>query len=199
MPGAWVRSSNPGLVNPFASSATVSELGAYSVEYRAVDRGGNAEAIKTVTFWINRPTTVTGKVSSVIPSTLGLTVNELKLPAFIPGVSQTYTGTTTASVTSSWPNAALSVYDPDPTNGTNGRLMHAGGSIIPRDMDVLNSAGSFSAIGNPSSPDTIATWATPVANAAQTITMRQVIQTNDVLVSGEYAKTLTFSLSTTTP
>jgi hypothetical protein len=199
VPGAWVRSSNPGLVNPFASSATVSELGAYQVEYRAVDRGGNADEIKSVTFWINRPTTITGKVSSVVPSTLGLTVNELKLPAFIPGVSQTYTGTTTASVTSSWPNAALSVYDPDPTNGTNGRLMHAGGSIIPRDMDVLNSAGAFSAIGNPSSPDTIATWTAPIASAPTTITMRQVIQSNDVLVSGEYAKTLTFSLSTTTP
>ena len=70
VPGAWVRSSNPGLVNPFASSATVSELGAYSVEYRAVDRGGNAEAIKSVTFWINRPTTVTGKVNAIVPSTL---------------------------------------------------------------------------------------------------------------------------------
>ena len=44
VPGAWVRSTNPGLVNPYTSSVTVSELGAYSVEYRSVDRGGNAEA-----------------------------------------------------------------------------------------------------------------------------------------------------------
>ena len=61
----------PGPREPVhGSSASVSELGAYSVEYRAVDRGGNAEAIKTVTFWINRPTTVTGKVSAIVPSTL---------------------------------------------------------------------------------------------------------------------------------
>ena len=85
VPGPWVRSSNPGLVNPFASSATFSELGAYQVEYRAVDRGGNAEAIKSVTFWINRPTTVTGKVSAIVPSTLALSVNPLTLPAVHPG------------------------------------------------------------------------------------------------------------------
>ena len=74
VPGAWVRTTNPGLVNPFTSSVTVTELGAYTIEYRSVDRGGNAEAIKSVTFWINRPTTTTapaGKVSAIVPSTLG--------------------------------------------------------------------------------------------------------------------------------
>ena len=200
VPGAWVRSTNPGLVNPFTSSVTVSELGAYSVEYRSADRGGNADPIKTVTFWINRPTTTTGKVSAIVPSTLSLAVSELKFSPFIPGVSQTYTGTSTATVTSSWANAALSVYDPDPNNATNGRLMHVSGSVIPRDMDVLNSVAAYSGHRQrDDQPDTIATWATPVASQAATITLRQVIQNNDVLVSGEYAKTLTFALSTTTP
>ena len=72
VPGAWVRNTNPGLVNPFTSSVTVSELGAYSVEYRSADRGGNAEAIKSVTFWINRPTRSTAKVSAIVPSMLAL-------------------------------------------------------------------------------------------------------------------------------
>ena len=44
VPGPWVRSTNPGLVNPYTSSVTVSELGAYSIEYRTADRGGNAGA-----------------------------------------------------------------------------------------------------------------------------------------------------------
>jgi hypothetical protein len=199
VPGPWIRSSNPGLVNPFAAStAAISELGEYKVEYRAVDRGGNAEAIKSVTFWINRPTQVTGKVSSVVPSTLALSVNPLVLPAFIPGVTQTYTGTTTATVTSSWPNAALGVFDPDTSNTNNGRLIHQNGtSITARDMEVMNSTGAFQSIQ--ATPRTVATWATQVASASTTITMRQAIQNNDVLVSGEYAKTLTFSLSTTTP
>ena len=56
VPGPWVRRATPGLVNPYTSSVTVSELGAYTIEYRSVDRGGNAEATKSVTFWINRPT-----------------------------------------------------------------------------------------------------------------------------------------------
>ena len=71
-----------------------------------------------MTFWINRPTTVTGKVSAIVPSTLGLAVNPLSLGPFIPGVAQTYTGTTTATVTSSWPNAQLSVYDEDTNTNT---------------------------------------------------------------------------------
>jgi hypothetical protein len=200
VPGPWVRSSNPGLVNPFAAStASISELGAYSVEYRAVDRGGNAEAIKTVTFWINRPTTVTGKVSSVVPSTLSLSVNPLVLPAFVPGVTQLYTGTTTATVTSSWPNAALAVYDPDANTTTNGRLMHSNGTFTARDLEVLNSAGTYQALGNATTQRTTATWTAPVATTSTTISMRQQINNTDVLSSGEYAKTLTFSLSTTTP
>ena len=62
-------------------SAPLSELGAYSVEYRAVDRGGNAEAIKTVTFWITGRRRCTGKVKRDVPSTLALSVNPLTLPA----------------------------------------------------------------------------------------------------------------------
>ena len=37
VPGPWVRSTNPGLVNPFAATATFSELGACTVEYRSAD------------------------------------------------------------------------------------------------------------------------------------------------------------------
>ena len=198
VPGPWVRSTNPGLVNPYTSSVTVSELGAYSIEYRSADRGGNAEAAKTVTFWINRPTTVTGKVSAIVPSTLGLAVNPLVLGPFIPGVAQTYTGTTTATVTSSWPNATLSVYDEDANTNTNGRLVN-GASIIPTRLDVLNSTGAYQSIQASNQARVVATWATQVAGASATITMRQAIANNNVLVAGEYAKTLTYSLSTTTP
>jgi hypothetical protein len=198
VPGPWVKSSNPGLVNPFTSSVTLSELGAYMVEYRSVDRGGNADSVKSVTFWINRPTTVEGKISAIAPSVLGLSVNPLQFNPFVAGLSETYTATTTASVTSTWPNAALSVYDPDPVNGTNGRLLN-GTSVIPRDMQVLNSVGSFSNIGNASSPDTIATFDAQVASQSTPVTMRQQINSTDVLVAGEYAKSMTFSLSTSTP
>jgi hypothetical protein len=200
VPGPWVRSTNPGLVNPYSSSVTVTDNGAYSVEYRSADRGGNAEASKTVTFWINRPTVVTdpekSKVKGIVPSYLGLAINPLVLGPFIPGVVQTYTGTTTATVSSSWPNATLQVSDSDTASATTGRLAN-GASVISQQLEVTNSTGGIQTVG--ATPRTVATWAAPVAGATATITMQQRISATQTLVAGEYAKTLTYTLSTTTP
>ena len=44
-----------------------------------------------------------------------------------------------------------------------------------------------------------AAWTGPVSNAAATITFRQHIGATDPLRTGSYAKTLTFTLSTTNP
>jgi hypothetical protein len=44
-----------------------------------------------------------------------------------------------------------------------------------------------------------ATWTAPVSNAAVAITFRQHIGATDALRTGSYAKTLTFTLSTTSP
>jgi hypothetical protein len=74
-----------------------------------------------------------------------------------------------------------------------------GASIIPARLEVLNSTAAYQSIQAPNQARTIATWTTPVASASATITMRQAIANNNVLVAGEYAKTLTYSLSTTTP
>ena len=72
VPGAWTKNSNPGLSNPFLSnSVTVSDQGNYVVEYRGVDRGGNAEDTKTATFTIMRPATVDGEVKAIVPSVPG--------------------------------------------------------------------------------------------------------------------------------
>ena len=42
-------------------------------------------------------------------------------------------------------------------------------------------------------------WSAPVSNGTSTITFRQHIGANDALRTGSYSKTLTFTLSTTTP
>ena len=44
-----------------------------------------------------------------------------------------------------------------------------------------------------------ATWTQPVSNAAVAITFRQAIAATDALRTGTYSRTLTFTLSTTTP
>jgi hypothetical protein len=200
VPGAWTKNTNPGLSNPFLSnSVTVSDMGNYVVEYRGVDRGGNAEATKQVTFTIFRPTVVDGEVKAIVPSVLALAVNgPIAIGPFNPGITQTYTGTGTATVTSSWANAQLQVYDPDTTTATNGRLMN-GTSVIPRDLQVMQSIGTLAALDGPTAPRTVATWTTPVASTSATLTFSQAIQNNDVLASGAYAKTLRFVLTTTTP
>ena len=111
----WVKSTN--IAPTFtASSATQSEQGNYVVEYRSVDRAGNADAIKTVTFTIYRPTVVTVEpaVKATVPSYLGLSFGApAVLGPFTPGLAMQYTGTMTALVTSSWPSASLAVYDPE--------------------------------------------------------------------------------------
>ena len=43
------------------------------------------------------------------------------------------------------------------------------------------------------------TWAAPVANDVVDVTFRQAIAADEPLRTGAYAKTLVFTLSTTTP
>jgi hypothetical protein len=50
-----------------------------------------------------------------------------------------------------------------------------------------------------SNPLVLTTYTAPVSHAPLTVHLRQSIGANDPLRSGRYTKTLTFSLSTTTP
>ena len=53
--GDWVRTANTGGASPFASQVTISAEGQHTVEYRSVDKAGNAETAKTVDFGIDIP------------------------------------------------------------------------------------------------------------------------------------------------
>ena len=48
-------------------------------------------------------------------------------------------------------------------------------------------------------PLTLLTYGAPVSNDAVTLEFKQPIAANDALRTGTYAKTLTYTLSTTTP
>ena len=48
-------------------------------------------------------------------------------------------------------------------------------------------------------PSTVKTYSAPVSNDAVAIAFKQSIAANEPLRTGTYAKTLTFTLSTTTP
>jgi hypothetical protein len=112
-----------------------------------------------------------------VPATLSLTLGApASFGAFIPGVANDYTASATADVVSTAGDATLSVSDPGHlTNGT---------FSLPQPLQVL---------GVPR------TWGAPVSHDAFSIDFAQHIGATDALRTGTYSRTLTFTLSTTTP
>jgi hypothetical protein len=142
-----------------------------AVEFSGVS-GAHTFAFGTVT------TDVPGTVGGTVPATLSLTLGApAQFGAFTPGVAKDYTASTTANVVSTAGDAALSVA-PSPAYLANGAF------TLPQPLQV-----SFSK----------ASWTAPVSNDPVTITFGQHINANDPLRTGTYSKTLTFTLSTTTP
>ena len=125
----------------------------------------------------NLATTAPGTVGGTVPATLALALGApAQFGAFTPGVAKEYTASTTATVTSTAGDAALTVSDP-------GHLMN-GSFALPQPLRVEITPGS---------------WTAPAANAAVAILFRQAIASSDALRTGIYTRTLTFTLSTTAP
>jgi len=59
--------------------------------------------------------------------------------------------------------------------------------------------GDYAPVGGSSNPTNILTYGGPVSNDPVTIGFKQPIAATDGLLRGNYAKTLTFTLSATTP
>jgi hypothetical protein len=131
------------------------------------------------------------EVGGTVPATLSLTLGApASFGAFTPGVEHDYTAQTTANVISTAGNATLSVSDP-------GHLAN-GGFTLPQPLRVEIARADGESLGAMESP-VPASWTGPVSNAAVAITFRQAIGATDALRTGSYAKTLTFTLSTTAP
>ncbi len=60
-------------------------------------------------------------------------------------------------------------------------------------------ATSTAPVGGSAAPTTLLTWAEPSPTETITLTFKQSIGATDALRTGAYAKTLTFTLSTTQP
>jgi hypothetical protein len=96
--------------------------------------------------------------------------------AFAPCVEREYTASTTATVTSTAGDAALTTSEPG--HLTNGAFS------LPQPLRVE--------LGK-------AAWTGPTSNEAVAVTFKQSIGRTDALRTGAYSKTLTFTLSTTNP
>jgi hypothetical protein len=128
------------------------------------------------------PTFAQGTVGGSVPATLSLTLGApASFGAFTAGKADVYTATTTATVTSSAGDAALSVADPSTDH--SGYLVN-GAFALAQPLQGLG---------------TVKIYPAPVSNDVAPVTFKQAIGVNDALRTGAYSKTLTFTLSTTTP
>jgi hypothetical protein len=156
---------------------------------------------------LNQPaacTSTPGTVGGTVPATLSLSLGApASFGGFTPGSDRNYDATTTATITSSAGDASLSVTDPSST--ATGRLVNGSFALDEPLQARASSAGgagssAFAPLSTTSgNPLTLLTYTGPIANDTVTIGFRQHIAANQALRTGNYAKTLTFTLSTTTP
>jgi predicted acyl esterase len=136
-------------------------------------------------------------VGGTVPATLSLTLGPAAtFSPFVPGIANAYTASTTANVISSAGDARLSVADPATTN--TGKLVN-GAFSLPQTLQARANAGAYADVGGSSNPTSLLTYSGPVSNDNVALGFRQAIGANDALRTGTYSKTLTFTLSTTTP
>jgi len=145
---------------------------------------------------------VPGGPSGTVPATLSLSLGApATFGAFTPGVARTYTAQTTANVISTAGDATLSVADPSAT--ATGRLVNGSFSLATplraSATSALGAGSAAAAVGGSSSPTPLLTYSVPVSNDAVSLAFSQAIGANEALRTGSYSKSLTFTLSTTTP
>ena len=144
-----------------------------------------------------------GDVAGTVPATLSLSLGTpADFGAFTPGVGKEYTASTSASVISTAGDAALSVSDASAT--ATGHLVNGSFALdqalkAQASSPAAGPAGAFADVGGSAAPTHLASWTNPVSNDPVTIGFSQTILASEPLRTGSYAKTLTFTLSTTQP
>jgi enterochelin esterase-like enzyme len=160
------------LVNGSATIPVRAATGTVNVTYSG-DKFYNASSGSTT----YAASSTDGTVGGSVPATLSLTLGgPASFPAFTPGADDEYTATTSATVISTAGDAALSMSDPG--------YLSNGAFTLSEPLRVELSK---------------AAWTAPVSNDPVTITFRQHIGSTQPLRTGTYSRTLTFTLSTTTP
>jgi riboflavin synthase alpha subunit len=164
-----------------------------TVTYADGDTASKAVAVEV-------PPSASTSVSGTVLPTLSLTLGPpAGFGVFTLGVLNTYNAGTTANVVSSGGDATLSVADS--SSQAPGHLVN-GSFAMPQALKARATNGA-----NPStpftevsgSPLTLLTYPGPIANDGVSLQFQQAVSSTDALRTGAYAKTLTFTLSTTSP
>ena len=150
-----------------------------TLKWIAVDFKGNTSAVGSQ---VLGQTDTTAPVGGSVPATLALTLGApATFGAFTPGVAKDYTAATTATVISSAGDATLSVADPSST--ATGHLVN-GAFALAQPLQGLGTSRR-----GPHRPPTSRSRSPSSSRSRPTSALR----------TGTYSKTLTFTLSTTTP
>ena len=141
-------------------------------------------------------TSATAPVSGTVPATLSLAVGPpASFGAFTPGIAKDYLASTTATVLSTAGDASLSVADPS-TNAP-GHLVN-GPFSLPAAVQVrARPTAPYAPVG--ATPASLLAYTAPISNDPVALEFKQPIAAGDALRTGTYSKSLTFTLSTTTP
>jgi hypothetical protein len=182
------------------ANVDTSKIGYQTFTVTATDKAGNVTT-QSVQYVVNS-TSVDTSPGATVPATLALGMGTpATFGAFTPGVARDYTATTTANVVSTAGDARLSVADA--SSNATGKLVNGTFSLAQALQASASSAGGTAAtmapVGGSAAPTSLLTWNNPISNDAVTISFKQSIGQNEPLRTGTYSKTLTFTLSTTTP
>ena len=183
------------------ASGSVFAVGTTTVTCTATDASGNT-ASATFHVTVTWTTSGSGDVGGTVPATLGLTLGTpASFGAFTPGMARDYTAQMTANVISTAGSATLSVADP--SSVATGHLVNGTFSLPSaleaRAASAAGTGSAFAPIGGSAAPTLLLGYAGPVSNDAVSIGFMQRIGATDPLRTGPYSKTLTFTLSTTSP
>jgi hypothetical protein len=187
-------------VGTLANGATLdtSAVGPGTFTVTSHDTAGNVKTASTSYSVVEQDP---GDVGGDTPATLSLTLGQATpFAPFTPGLAKDYSTTLLAKVISSAADATLTVADPSAT--APGHLVNGTYVMAQALKATAASANGTSApladVGTPAAPTTLETWAGPANDDVQ-VTFVQPISANDLLRTGSYSKTLTFTLSTTNP
>ncbi|MDA0164587.1 M14 family metallopeptidase [Solirubrobacter ginsenosidimutans] len=188
---------NPAL----GTNLNTSTPGTFTYSVTAKDNAGN-ENVVTRSYTVIDATNADGTINGSVPATLSLVLGSpATFGAFTPGLGKDYTASTTATVTSSAGNATLSIADPSADH--TGHLVN-GTFFLQQAMQAkaTNSATTnttFADVGSSAAPLNLLSYSAPVSADPVTLNFKQTIAASEGLRTGSYGKTLTFTLSTTTP
>jgi hypothetical protein len=195
------RGSDPTVLAS-GTALDTSTVGSSWITVTAKD-AGNSTVQSQSTFSVTEGGTDPGNVPATMNLNLG---TPTAFSPFIPGLTRDYFATLNAQIVSTAGDLSLTVNDAGTTNVgklVNGNFalaqtVQAGAAKVPSDGSATPAPASYAPLGGASAPTPLLTYDGPVSGSAA-ITFKQPVAETDSLRTGSYSKTLTFTISTTTP